>query len=112
MKTVEEIKEKIIYLKLDILEFLGYIEMAMKRFNKRTFFNSLTEKDIPKDTLYCYSGCRLADIRCPYFDRSTICGDCYCHYTKSFDFALLNDQCKICGISEGLEDSEDDTDTL
>ena len=107
MKTVEEIKHKLIYLKLDILEFLGNIEMFIKRLTHRTFYNSLSIDDIPKNTFYCYDGCRLIGLRCPYFDRSVICGDRYCHYTKTFDFSLLNDECKICGISEGLEDSED-----
>ena len=31
MKTIEGIKEKLFYLKLDILEFLGNIEMFIKR---------------------------------------------------------------------------------
>ena len=116
MKTVEEIKEeikdKLIYLKLDILEFLGHIEMFIKRIVHIKFYNSLSIENIPKNTLYCYDGCRLVGVRCPYFDRSVICGDCYCHYKKRFEFSLLNDECKICGIGEDLEDNEDDTDTV
>ena len=103
------IKDKLIYLKLDILEFLGHIEMFIKRTINITFYSSLTKDDIPKDTLYCYDGCRIIGVRCPYFDHSIICGDCYCHYVKKFDFALLNDECKICGIEEGIDIDENNS---
>lgn len=109
MKTVEEIKEKLTYLKIDILDILAIFQMEIKHFIKREYYNSLSTDDIPKNTLYCYSGCRICGGRCPYLDYSSINKEKFCHYERKFDFALLKDECKICGISEGLEDSEDDT---
>lgn len=99
----------------DIQDFIGIlfgnIEMSWKRLIKYKYFKSLSEKDIPSNTCYCYGGCRACSssyMCCPYFDRSKLykiitgCNcNAYCHYTKSgFDF-LLSDQCKICGIDEG-----------
>ena len=107
MKTVEEINEKLVYLKLDILEFLGKVEMQIKYFLNYKKFKKLSADNIPKDTLYCYSGCRLCPDKCPYLDFSIINKENYCFYVHNFGFPLLNDECKICGISEDLEDSED-----
>ena len=88
------------YLWLDLLEFLGKIEMKIKHFLNRKFYNSISENDIPKDTFYCYSGCRIMPIDiCPYWDCSVIYHGHYCHYIEDFD-CLLDDQCKMCGISE------------
>lgn len=107
MKTVEQIKEKLTDLKIDILDILAILQMEIKHFIKKKYYNSLSTEDIPKNTLYCYGGCRINGGRCPFLDYSSINKEKFCHYERKFDFTLLNDECKICGISEGLEDSED-----
>lgn len=93
------LRGKLFYLKLDILEFLARIEMKIKYNLHKKYYDSLTEDDIPKDTFYCYSGCRIIGDRCPYLDYSKIFKSNYCHYDDNFD-VLLNDECKMCGISE------------
>jgi hypothetical protein len=102
------LKTKIRWFILDILEFLGKIEMKIKYLFHFKYFNSLSKDDIPKDTFYCYDGCRMYGERCPYLDYSTIYKELYCHYAKKFDFPLLTDECKICGVSE-FEENEDIT---
>ena len=102
-------KDNIYYLWIDILDFLAIIQMEMKHFIKRKHYNSLSEKDIPKNTLYCYSGCRIYGKRCPYLDYSGINKGCFCHYEHKFDFLLLNDECKICGINEGIDEEWQNT---
>lgn len=94
-------KEEIIYFWLDILDFFGNIEMKIKHFIHKKYYNSLSEKDIPKKTFYCYSGCRCFGDMCPYMDFSIIADSKYCHYVKGgLNEPLLWDDCKICGISE------------
>lgn len=87
------------FILLDIREYFGKIEMKIKRLLNKKFYDSLSENDIPKDTFYCYQGCRMLGLVCPYLDRSFIYNSNYCHYMEDFDI-LLDDQCKLCGISE------------
>ena len=75
--------DKLYYLWLDLLEFLGNIEMRIKYFLNKKYYSSLSEEDIPKDTFYCYDGCRCqSNNGCPYMDYSTIADSKYCHYVK------------------------------
>lgn len=93
---------------LDALEFIGNIEMKIKHFLNKDYYNSLSEKDIPDDTFYCYSGCRICGKMCPYMDYSEIAHSRYCHYVKDgIGDILLYDSCKICGIKEGDDDEEE-----
>ena len=101
---IEEIKDKLTYLKIDILDILAIFQMEIKHFIKKKYYNSLSTEDIPKNTLYCYSGCRIYGGRCPYLDYSRINKENFCHYERKFDFVLLNDECKICGINEGIDE--------
>lgn len=101
-------KNKLYYLWLDFVEFLGNIEMRIKYFLDKKYYSSLSEEDIPKNTFYCYSGCRCqTDNGCPYMDYSTIANSPYCHYVKGgiYDVCLY-DECKICGISENEKEYE------
>ena len=102
MKNNEKIttKDKIIWFWLDVVEFIAKIEMNIRYLLKLNYYKSKTSNNIPKDTFYCYEGCRIYGARCPYLDYSKINKENYCHYEKSFGFPLLNDECKICGISE------------
>jgi hypothetical protein len=108
MKDDEKItiKDKITWFWLDVIEFIAKIEMRIKYLLHFKYFKSLSKDDIPKDTFYCYSGCRMYGGRCPYLDYSKINRQCYCHYEHKFDFPLLDDECKICGISEFEENEE------
>ena len=101
-------KDKLYYLWLDLLEFLGNIEMRIKYFLNIKYYSSLSEEDIPKDTFYCYDGCRCqSNNGCPYMDYSTIADSKYCHYVKGGIYdCLLYDWCKICGVSEFTEENE------
>lgn len=100
----KNIKDKLIYLKIDILDIIAILQMEIKHFFKKKHYNSLSIEDIPKNTLYCYSGCRIYGERCPYLDYSNINKENFCHYERKFDFALLSDECKICGINEGINE--------
>ena len=93
------------FILLDIREYFGKIEMKIKRLLNKKFYDSLSENDIPKDTFYCYQGCRMRGLVCPYLDRSFIYNRFYCHYIEDFDI-LLDDQCKLCGISEIGDEQE------
>lgn len=101
-------KNKLYYLWLDFVEFLGNIEMRIKYFFDKKYYSSLSENDIPKDTFYCYSGCRCqTDNSCPYMDYSAIADSRYCHYVKGGIYdTLLYDECKICGVSEYISECE------
>ena len=101
-------KDKLYYLWLDLLEFLGNIEMRIKYFLNIKYYSSLSKEDIPKDTFYCYDGCRCqSNNGCPYMDYSTIADSKYCHYVKDGIYdCLLYDWCKICGVSEFTEEDE------
>ena len=101
---MNKFKDNIYFLWLDILEFLGITEMRIKYFLNLKYYKSLSTKDIPKNTFYCYSGCRMYGKRCPYLDYSKIYNESYCHFKSKFDFPLLTDECKICGISEGINE--------
>lgn len=73
---------------------------------------------IPKDTPYCYTPTKFLENGgyeidlCPYwasyFDEETSEDIYVCHFIDEFDrkyeTSLIWDMCKICGISEGLED--------
>ena len=100
------LKTRLSWFKLDVLDFLGKIEMIIKYLFHLKYYKSLTEKDIPQNTFYCYNGCRIYGGRCPFLDYSKINKLYYCHYERKFDFPLLDDECKICGISE-FEKSEE-----
>ena len=77
--------------------------MRFERFIHKRHYDSLTENDIPKDTFYCYDGCRCLGVVCPFLDHSRICGMNYCHYIQDFD-VLLDDQCKMCGLNEPFDE--------
>ncbi len=101
------IKDRLIWFWLDLREFLGNIEMRIKYLLNLKYFKSLSEKDIPNDTFYCYGGCRFNALGCPFMDYSKIAGSKYCHYIKGGIYdACLYDSCKICGTNE-FDESED-----
>jgi len=91
-----------------LANIFGKIEMCLVRVLNNDYFEDLSIEDIPKDTFYCYSGCRCCGFPCPYSDYSRAVefildygSSKYCHYAKNeFGDALLYDQCKICGVSE------------
>ena len=69
----------------------------------------LSKKNIPKNTIYCYTGIRFDDKTgiyhiktCPYWKR--MFGRVVCLYLLYIGDELLEDQCKICGISEYNEE--------
>ena len=101
-------KDKLYYLWMGFIEFLGNIEMRIKYSINKKYYSSLSEDDIPKDTFYCYSGCRCqTDNGCPYMDYSIIAGSPYCHYVEGGIYDIfLYDECKICGVSEDIEEYE------
>lgn len=109
-KIKERIKEpfrSVNYFAMDIMDFLGRIEMKIKYLLNKDFYNSLSEKDIPENTFYCYSGCRICGEMCPYMDYSRIAKSRYCHYVKGgIGDLLLYDSCKICGIKEFGDEDE------
>ena len=76
------IKDMLIWFWLDLREFFGNIEMKIKYLLNLKYFKSLSEKDIPNDTFYCYGGCRFNSLCCPFMDYSKIAGSKYCHYIK------------------------------
>lgn len=106
-EKLEEIINNISCFWLDIREFFGNIEMWIKYQIDKKFYEGLSKEDIPKDTFYCYDGCRCMGETCPYMDYSVIAGSKYCHYVKGgiYDL-LLYDDCKICGISEYGDDEQ------
>jgi hypothetical protein len=68
---------------------------------------------IPKDTIYCYTGIGSNTKVCPYWTQSpfhTSQNNGICMFLNLFDsddgMGLVWDQCKSCGISEGLEQYE------
>ena len=109
MRSEDEItiKDRLIWFWLDLIEFLGNIEMRIKYLLNLKYFKSLSEKDIPNDTFYCYGGCRICGEFCPFMDYSVIAKSKYCHYVKGgIGDELLYDSCKICGMNE-FDESED-----
>lgn len=97
------IKEKLYDLWIDFVDALARIEMRIKYLCNKKFYEQFSEDDIPKKTFYCYEGCRMMGFNCPFLDWSFINQTFYCHYVHKFDFTLLSDQCKICGIGEDIE---------
>ena len=69
---------------------------------------------------YCYTTGEMQNInhpelgninipkitKCVYWDYNEDNHEAYCHYLKEYDFLLLSDQCKICGIN--MDDPEED----
>ena len=102
---------KLLLLWDDFCIFLANIEMWVVRKLHPEYFLNLSEEDIPKNTFYCYGGCRCLGEKCPYMDYPLIykllAGHTgkYCHYVKGgLDDCLLWDDCKICGIHEPGDD--------
>ena len=101
------VRDKIRWFFMDVFDFLAKIEMTIKYLINKKRYDNLGTNSIPKETDYCYSGCVFNSVSCPYMDYSKINNLHYCHYKKRFDFPLLDDFCKICGVNEAPESEEE-----
>ena len=94
---------KLTYMKYTMLSLIGMIVGAriLGMISNLIYLYSINESIIINDVLHKSGIVYYGGLFGFLSTFKVLC------YVKKFDFALLNDECKICGISEGLEDSED-----